>query len=98
MSNCNVMPKGTGRLAVLAALPAAVVLILAGSSPVFAEEDTPAYQTDLSQLNDSGSKGTALLSVRGTELTVWIALGAAPARVHRGARLPVPGRQRGHQR
>ncbi|MFG2797883.1 hypothetical protein [Streptomyces pseudovenezuelae] len=60
-----------GRLAVLAALPAAL-LTVAGSASVFAEEDTPAYQIDLEQLNDSGSKGTVLLSARGTELTVWI--------------------------
>ncbi|NEA99325.1 hypothetical protein [Streptomyces sp. SID13726] len=63
--------KRVGRLAVLAALPAAL-LTVAGSAPVFAEEDTPAYQIDLQQLNDSGSKGTVLLSARGTELTVWI--------------------------
>ncbi|MEU4170695.1 hypothetical protein AB0F46_27930 [Streptomyces sp. NPDC026665] len=66
------MSKRTGRLAVLAALPAAAVLTLAGSSPVFAEGDTPAYQIDLAQLNDSGAKGTVLLSARGTDLTVWI--------------------------
>lgn len=67
----NVTAKRTARLAVLAALPAAL-LGVAGSAPVFAEEDTPAYQIDLEQLNDSGSKGTVLLSARGTELTVWI--------------------------
>ncbi|KUO10225.1 hypothetical protein [Streptomyces sp. DSM 15324] len=66
------MSKRTGRLAAFAALPAAALLTVAGSSPVFAEEDTPAYQIDLEQLNDSGSKGTVLLSARGTELTVWI--------------------------
>ncbi|MFJ8495380.1 hypothetical protein ACIRBZ_44690 [Streptomyces sp. NPDC094038] len=66
------MSKRPGRLAVLAALPAVTLLTLAGSSPVFAAEDTPAYQIDLEQLNDSGSKGTVLLSARGTELTVWI--------------------------
>ncbi|BBC36245.1 uncharacterized protein SGFS_075390 [Streptomyces graminofaciens] len=66
------MSKRTGRLAALAALPAAVLLTVAGSSPALAEEDTPAYQIDLEQLNDSGSKGTVLLSARGTELTVWI--------------------------
>ncbi|MFF0598718.1 hypothetical protein [Streptomyces antibioticus] len=66
------MSNRTGRLAVLAALPAAALLTFAGSAPAFAEEDTPAYQIDLEQLNDSGSKGTVLLSARGTELTVWI--------------------------
>ncbi|MFD7500221.1 hypothetical protein [Streptomyces sp. NPDC059850] len=64
--------KRTGRAAVLAALPAAALLTMAGSSPVFAAEDTPAYQIDLEQLNNSNSKGTALLSLRGKELTVWI--------------------------
>ncbi|MGI5458770.1 hypothetical protein ACQEWB_37470 [Streptomyces sp. CA-249302] len=66
------MPKQTGRLALLAALPAAALLTAVGSAPVFAAEDTPAYQIDLQQLNDSGSRGTVLLSARGTELTVWI--------------------------
>ncbi|MEV8021672.1 hypothetical protein AB0O76_36150 [Streptomyces sp. NPDC086554] len=64
------MPKRTCLLAALAALPVAL-LTVAVSSPVFAA-DTPAYQLDLEQLNDSGSKGTALLSLRGNELTVWI--------------------------
>ncbi|NNN37299.1 hypothetical protein HLK59_44610 [Streptomyces sp. S3(2020)] len=62
--------KRVGRLAALTALPVAL-LAVAGSAPVFAEE-TPAYQIDLEQLNDSGSKGTVLLSARGTDLTVWI--------------------------
>ncbi|WP_416966890.1 hypothetical protein [Streptomyces sp. 4F14] len=66
------MSKRPVRLAVLAALPAAALLTLAGSLPALAAEDTPAYQIDLEQLNDSGSRGTVLLSARGTELTVWI--------------------------
>ncbi|QWB28065.1 hypothetical protein KJK29_00895 [Streptomyces koelreuteriae] len=66
------MPKRPGRLTVLAALPAAALLTLVGSSPVFAESDTPAFQLDLEQLNDSGAKGTALVSLRGDEMTVWI--------------------------
>ncbi|MEU5957736.1 hypothetical protein [Streptomyces sp. NPDC047525] len=64
------MPKRIGLLAALAALPAAL-LTVAVSSPVFAA-DTPAYQIDLASLNDSGSTGTALLSLRGNALTVWI--------------------------
>ncbi|MFG2502618.1 hypothetical protein ACGFSB_30945 [Streptomyces sp. NPDC048441] len=64
------MPKRIGLLAALAALPAAL-LTVAVSSPVFAA-DTPAYQIDLAQLNSSGAKGTALLSLRGNALTVWI--------------------------
>ncbi|WP_405573618.1 hypothetical protein OG418_49390 [Streptomyces phaeochromogenes] len=66
------MSKQTGRLAVLAALPAAVLLTVGVSSPVFAAEETPAFQLDLEQLNDSGSKATALVSLRGDEMTVWI--------------------------
>ncbi|MGV9237642.1 LPXTG cell wall anchor domain-containing protein [Streptomyces nigra] len=66
------MSMRTGRLAVLAALPAAALLTVAGSSTAIAGEDTPAYQIDLEQLNDSGSKGTVMLSARGQELTVWI--------------------------
>lgn len=64
------MPKRMGLLAALAALPAAL-LTVAVSSPVFAAE-TPAFQIDLEQLNGSGSTGTALLSLRGNALTVWI--------------------------
>ncbi|MFG2649638.1 hypothetical protein [Streptomyces sp. NPDC048436] len=64
------MPKRTGLLTALAALPAAL-LTVAVAPPVFAA-DPPAYQIDLTQLNDSGSTGTALLSLRGNALTVWI--------------------------
>ncbi|MGW7089532.1 hypothetical protein ACWGH2_39430 [Streptomyces sp. NPDC054871] len=64
------MPKRIGLLAALAALPAAL-LTVAVSTPVFAA-DPPAYQIDLAPLNDSGSTGTALLSLRGNALTVWI--------------------------
>lgn len=64
------MPKRIGLLAALAALPAAL-LTVAVASPVFAAE-TPAFQIDLEQLNGSGSTGTALLSLRGNALTVWI--------------------------
>ncbi|MFF0300499.1 hypothetical protein ACFYTV_07440 [Streptomyces sp. NPDC004562] len=66
------MSKRTGHPAVLAALPAAVLLTVGISSPALAESDTPAFQLDLEQLNDSGSKGTALVSLRGDEMTVWI--------------------------
>ncbi|NJQ02024.1 hypothetical protein [Streptomyces zingiberis] len=62
----------TRRLAVLAALPTAALFTVGVSSPAFAESDTPAFQLDLEQLNDSGSKGTALVSLRGDRMTVWI--------------------------
>ncbi|MEV6393544.1 hypothetical protein AB0M39_01975 [Streptomyces sp. NPDC051907] len=65
------MSKRTSRLAAFTALPAALLTVAAVSSPAFAE-DTPAYQIDLEQLNDTGSKGTALVSIRGDKLTVWI--------------------------
>lgn len=64
------MIKRTGLLVGLAALPAALLTVVV-SSPVFAA-DPPAYQIDLAPLNDSGSTGTALLSLRGNALTVWI--------------------------
>ncbi|MBQ0985558.1 hypothetical protein KBZ10_13755 [Streptomyces sp. F63] len=66
------MPKRTRRLTVLAALPTAALLTAGASSPVFAESETPAFHLDLEQLNDSGSRGTAMVSLRGNEMTVWI--------------------------
>ncbi|MCZ7461917.1 hypothetical protein [Streptomyces sp. WMMC940] len=64
------MSKRTGRIAVLAALPAALLTTCVASTAFAAEN--PAFQIDLEQLNDSGSRGTAMLSLRGRELTVWI--------------------------
>ncbi|MFE3788405.1 hypothetical protein [Streptomyces goshikiensis] len=63
--------KPTGRLVALAAVPAAVFLSLGLSGPAFAE-DGKAYQIDLAQLNNSGSRGTVMLSLKGTQLTVQI--------------------------
>ncbi|GGN39854.1 hypothetical protein GCM10012285_17310 [Streptomyces kronopolitis] len=63
--------KRTSRLAVLVALPAALTLTAGGSSLAFAEGNG-AYQINLSQLNNSGSKGTAMLSIKGHQLTVKI--------------------------
>ncbi|MER7466648.1 hypothetical protein [Streptomyces sp. NPDC097981] len=63
--------KRTGRLMVFAAVPAATFLTLAVSGPALAESGK-AYQIDLAQLNDSGSRGTAMLSLKGTQLTVQI--------------------------
>lgn len=61
----------TGRLVVLAAVPAAVFLTLGLSGPALAESGK-AYQIDLAQLNDSGSRGTVMLSIKGNQLTVQI--------------------------
>ncbi|MCZ4098425.1 hypothetical protein C8250_041015 [Streptomyces sp. So13.3] len=63
--------KRTGRLVVLAALPAAMFLTVGLSSPALAEGGN-AYQIDLAQLNNSGSRGTAMLSIKGNKLTVQI--------------------------
>ncbi|MFD3555850.1 hypothetical protein [Streptomyces goshikiensis] len=63
--------KPTGRLAVLAAVPAAVFLTLGLSGPALAEGGK-AYQIDLAQLNNSGSRGTVMLTLNGTQLTVQI--------------------------
>ncbi|MFD5510446.1 hypothetical protein [Streptomyces sp. NPDC059761] len=64
--------KRTGRLVVLAAGPAAVFLTLGLSGPALAADGGKAYQIDLAQLNDSGSRGTAMLSIKGNQLTVQI--------------------------
>ncbi|MFD9369174.1 hypothetical protein ACFWA6_15935 [Streptomyces sp. NPDC060020] len=63
--------KRTGRLVVLAAVPAAVFLTLGLSGPALAEAGK-AYQIDLAQLNESGSSGTVMLSLKGNQLTVQI--------------------------
>lgn len=63
--------KRTSRLAVLVALPAALALTAGASSPAVAEGNG-AYQINLSPLNNSGSKGTAMLSLKGNQLTVKI--------------------------
>ncbi|OEV29294.1 hypothetical protein AN219_17195 [Streptomyces nanshensis] len=79
------MPSSrTARLAALAALPAALTLAIAApASATPAEEDSNAYQIDIEQLNDSGATGTALVSVKGTELTVKVeAEGLVPGQPH----------------
>ncbi|MER6388624.1 hypothetical protein ACFWHQ_19095 [Streptomyces sp. NPDC060334] len=63
--------KRTGRLVVLATVPAAVFLTLGLSGPALAQAGK-AYQIDLAQLNDSGSRGTVMLSLKGNQLTVQI--------------------------
>ncbi|MFB6806224.1 hypothetical protein [Streptomyces sp. NPDC056387] len=65
------MVKRTGRLVASAAVPAAVFLALGLSGPALAQSGK-AYQIDLAQLNDSGSRGTAMLSIKGNQLTVQI--------------------------
>ncbi|RLL65999.1 hypothetical protein [Streptomyces sp. Z26] len=62
------MPLCLNRLAAFAALPA--VLTLAAAAPASAAGG--AHQIDLQQLNDSKSSGTALLDIKGNELTVKI--------------------------
>lgn len=64
--------KRAGRLVVLAAVPAAAFLTLGLSGPALAEGGK-AYQIDLAQLNESGSSGTVMLSLKGNQLTVQIA-------------------------
>ncbi|MBT2407926.1 MULTISPECIES: hypothetical protein [unclassified Streptomyces] len=63
--------KCAGRLVVLAAVPAAVFLTLGLSGPALAESGKT-YQIDLAQLNASGSSGTVMLSLKGSQLTVQI--------------------------
>ncbi|MFH8888114.1 hypothetical protein ACWGHM_31710 [Streptomyces sp. NPDC054904] len=66
------MVKRAGRrLVVISAVPAAVFLTLGLSGPALADEGK-AYQIDLAQLNDSGSRGTVMLSLKGKQLTVRI--------------------------
>ncbi|MFE6846519.1 hypothetical protein [Streptomyces sp. NPDC057686] len=64
--------KRTGRLVVLAAVPAAAVFLTVGLSGPALAESGKAYQIDLAQLNNSGSRGTAMLSIKGNQLTVQI--------------------------
>ncbi|MFF4695012.1 hypothetical protein [Streptomyces chattanoogensis] len=70
----------TARLAALCVLPA--VLVLSGAAaPATAGEK--AYQINLNQLNGSQSKGTAMLSLNGTRLTVKIeSEGLVPGQPH----------------
>ncbi|MFF4421781.1 hypothetical protein ACFY04_13490 [Streptomyces sp. NPDC001549] len=63
--------KRAGRHVALAAIPAAVVLTLGLSGPALAEGGK-AYQIDLAQLNNSGSSGTVMLTLKGKQLTVQI--------------------------
>ncbi|MFF7609221.1 hypothetical protein [Streptomyces parvulus] len=68
------------RIAALTALPAAVAL--SAAAPALAA-DSQAYQINLEQLNDSGARGTAMVSLEGTELTVKIqAEGLVPGAPH----------------
>ncbi|MGW1378868.1 hypothetical protein ACWD6P_32010 [Streptomyces sp. NPDC002446] len=71
----------TARLAALLALPVALALSGAFATPAAAEEQ--AFQINLEQLNDSGGKGTAMLSLDGTRLTVKIeSEGLVPGQPH----------------
>ncbi|MFH8634608.1 hypothetical protein ACH4CC_32815 [Streptomyces lydicus] len=65
------IPEHTSRRAALAALPAALALTVALASPA-AADGNGAYQINLAPLNNSGSKGVAMLSLKGNQLTVKI--------------------------
>ncbi|MDA5280240.1 MULTISPECIES: hypothetical protein [unclassified Streptomyces] len=66
-----IVKRAGRRLVVISAVPAAVFLTLGLSGPALADEGK-AYQIDLAQLNDSGSRGTVMLSLKGKQLTVRI--------------------------
>ncbi|MFI6346339.1 hypothetical protein [Streptomyces sp. NPDC050560] len=77
----------TARLTTLIAVPAA--LVLCGTAPSIAADNAKAadaghtYQINLDPLNNSGAKGAALLSIKGTKLTVKIdASGLVPGQPH----------------
>ncbi|WP_189955771.1 hypothetical protein, partial [Streptomyces roseolus] len=82
--------KRSTRLTTLLALPAALTLALA--APALAHDTDDAgqksqhgrsHQADLRQLNDSGARGTAQLTLQGRQLTVKIdAQGLVPGRPH----------------
>lgn len=73
------MSPRLGRLAALAALPAA--LTLAAAAPASAQDG--AHQIDMRQLNDSKASGTAFLDVKGDQLTVKVeAEGLVPGQPH----------------
>ncbi|MFD3479845.1 hypothetical protein [Streptomyces sp. NPDC058695] len=78
--------RHAARLIALAAVPAAMVLC---AVPADAHEghtsaaSGDSYQVDLAPLNNSGSTGTAMLSLDGTQLTVKIeASGLVPGQPH----------------
>lgn len=82
--------KRSTRLTALMALPAALALAVA--APALAHDTNDAgqqtqhgrsYQVDLRQLNDSGARGTAQLTLDGRQLTVKIeAQGLVPGQPH----------------
>lgn len=74
------MTRRSTRLAALTALPAALVLGIAGSAGA---ADGKTYQVGLEQLNNSGASGIAMLTLDGTKLTVKIdADGLVPGSPH----------------
>ncbi|WP_338704022.1 hypothetical protein V2W30_39685 (plasmid) [Streptomyces sp. Q6] len=79
--------RHTARLTALAAVPAALALAAVpagahtGHTAASGSGDT--YQIDLASLNNSGAKGTAMLMLDGTRLTVKIeASGLVPGQPH----------------
>ncbi|CAM5414003.1 hypothetical protein GCM10010329_77430 [Streptomyces spiroverticillatus] len=72
--------RSTARLTALVALPAALVLGLAGTAGA---ADGQSYQVGLKQLNDSRASGVVMLTLTGTRLSVKIeADGLAPGLPH----------------
>ncbi|MFG3101128.1 hypothetical protein ACGFZL_11510 [Streptomyces sp. NPDC048182] len=85
--------RRSARLTTLLALPAALCLTAAipaaahtshsGHPAAGAAEGSKSYQVDLEQLNDSGAKGTAMLTLNGRDLNVKIeASGLVPGQPH----------------
>ncbi|NXY93783.1 hypothetical protein HYE82_05090 [Streptomyces sp. BR123] len=56
----------------MATVPAAAVFLALGLPGAALAEGGKAYQIDLAQLNDSGSRGTVMLNLKGNQLTVRI--------------------------
>ncbi|MEV0373984.1 hypothetical protein AB0I10_29970 [Streptomyces sp. NPDC050636] len=72
----------TARLTALLALPVALALSGVTTAPATAAGEN-AFQINLNQLNDSQGKGTAMLSLNGTRLTVKIeSEGLVPGQPH----------------
>ncbi|MFK0257964.1 hypothetical protein [Streptomyces sp. NPDC090445] len=67
------MVKRAGRrLVARATVPAAAVFLALGVPGAALAEGGKAYQIDLAQLNNSGSRGTVMLNLKGNQLTVRI--------------------------
>lgn len=67
-----IVKRAGRRLVVMATVPAAAVFLALGLPGAALAEGGKAYQIDLAQLNDSGSRGTVMLNLKGNQLTVRI--------------------------